>query len=80
MKEGKKEPRSQMDLQVQSDTVSQLKRVTCELREELEHERGRRLDLLGNVSRLFSKRGMDRSNFALINLKMSGHTILFATS
>uniref|UniRef100_M4BAE3 Uncharacterized protein n=1 Tax=Hyaloperonospora arabidopsidis (strain Emoy2) TaxID=559515 RepID=M4BAE3_HYAAE len=54
------ETHSQTGLQVQSDTVSQLERVTCELRENIEHERIRRSVLVDNVTRLFSERERDR--------------------
>ena len=50
-----------IDSRGQSDAVSQIDCVTCELREDLEHEIGRRLDLLGNVNRLSSDREKDRS-------------------
>ena len=45
-----------------------LNSVTCELREYLEHERGRRLDLLGNVNRLSSDRKKDRVEYAFPQL------------
>ena len=64
MDEAEEETRSQTGLQVQSDTVSQLERVTCELREDLEHEKSRRLGLVDNVTRLSSERERDRSDFA----------------
>ena len=51
MEEGTHPP---MDSRGQSDTVSQLDCVTYELREDLEHERGRHLDFLGNAKRLSS--------------------------
>ena len=57
-----------MDLQYRSDAVSQLDRVTCNLREDLEHERGRRMDLLGNVNRLSSDREKDRAESAFAQL------------
>ena len=69
MHEAEEETRSQTGLQVQSDTVSQLERVTCELREDLEHERSRRLDLVDNVTRLSSERERDRSDFAFAHLE-----------
>ena len=50
-----------MDSRGQSDAVSQLDRVTCELREDIEHERGRRLDMLDNGNRLSSDREKDRA-------------------
>ena len=53
-----------IDSRGQSDGVSRLDRVTCELREDLEHERGRRLDLLGNVNRLSSDQEKDREKYA----------------
>ena len=43
MDEAEEETRSQTGFQVQSDTVSQIELVTCELRDDLEHERSRRL-------------------------------------
>uniref|UniRef100_M4B2J2 RxLR effector candidate protein n=1 Tax=Hyaloperonospora arabidopsidis (strain Emoy2) TaxID=559515 RepID=M4B2J2_HYAAE len=52
MDEAEEETRSQTGLQAQSDTVSQLERVTCELREDIEHERSRRFGLVDNVTRL----------------------------
>ena len=64
MDEAEEETRSQKGLQAQSDTVSQLERVTCELYEDLEHERSRRLGLVDNVTRLSSERERDRSDFA----------------
>ena len=57
-----------MDSRGQSDSVSQLDRVTCELREYLEHERDRRLDFLGNVNRLISDREKDRADYAFAQL------------
>ena len=65
MDEAEEETRSQTGLQAQSDTVSQLEQVTCELREDLEHERSRRLGLVDKVTRHFSERERDRSDFAL---------------
>ena len=53
-----------MDLWGQCDAVSQLDRVTCELREDLERERGRCLDLFGNVNRLSSDWEKDRAEYA----------------
>ena len=55
-------------MQIQHDAISQLDRVTCELREDLEHERGRRLDSLGNVYRLRSDREKDRAGYAFAQL------------
>ena len=55
-----------MNMRGQSDAVSQLDRVTYELREDLEHERGRRLDLLGSVNRLRSYREKDRADYSFI--------------
>ena len=69
MDEVEEETRSQTCLQVQSDTVSQLERVTCELREDLEHERSRRLDLVDNVTCLSSELERDRSDFAFAQLE-----------
>ena len=65
MEEGTHPP---MDSQGQSDSVSQLDRVTCELREYLEHERDGRLDFLGNVNRLISDREKDRADYAFAQL------------
>ena len=57
-----------MDSRDQSDAVSQLNLVTCEFCEDLEHERGRRLDLLGNVIRLGSDREKDGTEYAFVQL------------
>ena len=57
-----------MDLRSQYDAVSQLDRVTCELREDLERERGRCLDLFGNVNRLSSGREKERAEYAFYQL------------
>uniref|UniRef100_M4C3J4 RxLR effector candidate protein n=1 Tax=Hyaloperonospora arabidopsidis (strain Emoy2) TaxID=559515 RepID=M4C3J4_HYAAE len=46
-----------------------LERVTCELREDLEHERSRRLDLIDNVTRLSLEREKNRSDFAFAQLE-----------
>ena len=56
MDDAEEKTRSQTGLQAQSDTVSHLERVTCELREEIEHERSRRLGLNDNVARPSSER------------------------
>ena len=48
--------------------MSQLDRLMCELREDLEHERGRRLDLLSNVNRLSSYQEKDRAEYAFAQL------------
>ena len=80
MDEAEEETRSQTGLQAQYDTVSQLERVTCELREDLEHERSRRLGLVDNVTRLSSERERDRSDFALAQLENGRFSFLFATS
>uniref|UniRef100_M4C2Z4 Uncharacterized protein n=1 Tax=Hyaloperonospora arabidopsidis (strain Emoy2) TaxID=559515 RepID=M4C2Z4_HYAAE len=69
MDEAEEETRSQTGLQAQSDTLSQLERVTCELREDIEHERSRRLALVDNVTRLSSERERDRSGFVFAQLK-----------
>uniref|UniRef100_M4BGU7 RxLR effector candidate protein n=1 Tax=Hyaloperonospora arabidopsidis (strain Emoy2) TaxID=559515 RepID=M4BGU7_HYAAE len=69
MDEAEEEIRSQTGLQVQSDTVSQLERVTCEFREDFEHERSIRLGLVDNVTRLSSERERDRSDFAFAQLE-----------
>uniref|UniRef100_M4BMQ3 RxLR effector candidate protein n=1 Tax=Hyaloperonospora arabidopsidis (strain Emoy2) TaxID=559515 RepID=M4BMQ3_HYAAE len=69
MDEAEEETRSQKGLQVQSDTVSQLERVTCALHEDLEHERSKRLGLVDNVTRLSSERERDRSDFAFAQLE-----------
>lgn len=44
------------DLHHQIDAVSKLDRITCELREEHEHERNRRLDMVDVVNLLLSER------------------------
>ena len=49
--------------------MSQLERVTCELREDLEHETSRRLGLVDNVKRLSSEREGDRLDFAFAQLE-----------
>ena len=49
--------------------MSQLDRVTCELREHLEHERGKRLNLLGGVNRLSLDHEKDRKEFVFAQLK-----------
>ena len=69
MNEAEEETRSQTRLQVQSDTVSQIECVTCELREDIEHERSRRLGLNDNVTRLSSERERDRSDFTFAHLE-----------
>ena len=69
MDEAEEETRSQTGLQVQSDTVSQLERVTCELRADLEHEKSRRLGLVDNVTRLSLERERDRYDFAFAELE-----------
>uniref|UniRef100_M4BUN5 RxLR effector candidate protein n=1 Tax=Hyaloperonospora arabidopsidis (strain Emoy2) TaxID=559515 RepID=M4BUN5_HYAAE len=68
MDEAEEETHPPMDPQYRSDAVSQLDRVTCELREDLEHERGRRLDLFGNVNRLSSYRENKRTEYAFAQL------------
>ena len=80
MDEAEEETRSQTGLQAQSDTLSQLERVTCEFREDFEHERSRRLGLVDNVTRLSSERERDRPDFAVLSLRTSGLSVLFATS
>uniref|UniRef100_M4BIV3 RxLR effector candidate protein n=1 Tax=Hyaloperonospora arabidopsidis (strain Emoy2) TaxID=559515 RepID=M4BIV3_HYAAE len=57
-----------MDSRGQSDAVSQLDRVTCELHEDLEHEKGRRLNWLGNAKRPSSDREKDRAGYAFAQL------------
>uniref|UniRef100_M4BAD5 Uncharacterized protein n=1 Tax=Hyaloperonospora arabidopsidis (strain Emoy2) TaxID=559515 RepID=M4BAD5_HYAAE len=69
MDEAAEETRSQTGLQAQSDTVIQIERVTCELREDLEHERSRRLGLVDNVTHFSSERERDRSDFAFAQLE-----------
>uniref|UniRef100_M4BW02 Uncharacterized protein n=1 Tax=Hyaloperonospora arabidopsidis (strain Emoy2) TaxID=559515 RepID=M4BW02_HYAAE len=69
MNEAEEETRSQTVLQVQSDTVSQIERVRCELREDIEHERSRRLGLVDHVTCLSSERERDRSDFAFAQLE-----------
>ena len=56
------------DLPIQINAVGQLDRVKCELREALEHERGRRLGFLGNVNLLSSYREKDRAEYAFSQL------------
>ena len=80
MDEAEEETRSQMGLQAQSDTVSQLERVTCELREDLEHEKSRHLGLVDNVTRLSSERERDRSDFAFGQLENGAALRAFATT
>ena len=53
-----------MNSRGQSDILSQLDRVMCEFREDLEHVTGRRLYLLGNMNRLSSDREKDREEYA----------------
>ena len=65
MEEVEEETHPLTDLQHRSDAVSRLDRVTYELRENLEHERERRLDLISNVNRLSSALQKDRAEFAL---------------
>uniref|UniRef100_M4B6P4 RxLR effector candidate protein n=1 Tax=Hyaloperonospora arabidopsidis (strain Emoy2) TaxID=559515 RepID=M4B6P4_HYAAE len=69
MYEAEEETRSQTGLQAQSETVSQLERVTYELREDIEHERSRSLGLNDNVTLLSSERERDRSDFAFSQLE-----------
>uniref|UniRef100_M4BQM4 RxLR effector candidate protein n=1 Tax=Hyaloperonospora arabidopsidis (strain Emoy2) TaxID=559515 RepID=M4BQM4_HYAAE len=69
MDEAEEETRSQTGLQVQYDTVSQLESVTCELREDIEHERSRRLGLVDKVTRLSLERERDRSDFVCAQLE-----------
>ena len=78
MDEVEQETHPPMDSRGQSDAVSQLERVTCELREDLEHERGRRLDLIANVNRPGSDREKDRAEYALPSWRMSGNSVLSA--
>ena len=66
MDEVEKETHRPTDFQTQPNAVIQLDRVTCELREDIEHERGRRLDLLGSVNRLRSYREKDRADYSFI--------------
>ena len=56
-------------LQVQPDAVSQFDRVTCELREDLKHERNRRLNLVDTVNRFRLQREKDQSKFAFAQLE-----------
>ena len=69
MDEVEKETHPPMDSQGRSDAVSQLEPVTCELSEDFEHERGRRLNLLGNVNRLSSNQEKIEKTFALAQFK-----------
>uniref|UniRef100_M4C0R8 RxLR effector candidate protein n=1 Tax=Hyaloperonospora arabidopsidis (strain Emoy2) TaxID=559515 RepID=M4C0R8_HYAAE len=65
VEEGRHPP---MDSQGQPDAMNQLDRITCELREDLEHDRSMRLDLLGNVDLLSSDREKDRAEYAFAQL------------
>ena len=69
MGEVEEETQRPTDFQIQPDAVSQLDRVKCEFREDLEHERGRCLDWLGNVNRLSSYREKDRTEFAFAQVE-----------
>ena len=69
MDEVVKKTHPSMDPQYRSDAVSQLDRVTYELRKDLEHERGKRLDLLGNVNRLSYDREKDRAEYLFAQLE-----------
>uniref|UniRef100_M4BBM2 RxLR effector candidate protein n=1 Tax=Hyaloperonospora arabidopsidis (strain Emoy2) TaxID=559515 RepID=M4BBM2_HYAAE len=57
-----------MDSRGPSDAVSQPDHVTCDLREDLDHERVRHLDLLGNMKRLSSYREKEKAKYALAQL------------
>uniref|UniRef100_M4BDV7 RxLR effector candidate protein n=1 Tax=Hyaloperonospora arabidopsidis (strain Emoy2) TaxID=559515 RepID=M4BDV7_HYAAE len=57
------------DLQLQPDAVSQLDRVTRDLRKDLETERNRCLELVDIVNRLGSYREEYRPKFAIAQLK-----------
>ena len=50
------------------------------MREDLEHERGRSLDFVGNVNRLISDLWKDRTEFSFAELEMSGHSFLYTAS
>ena len=63
MDEPEDETHPPMNLQYRSDAMSQLGRVTCQLREDLENERGGRLDFLGNVQSLSSDPEKDRAEY-----------------
>ena len=63
------ETRSQTGLRSLSDSVYQLNCVKHELRNNLEYDRGRRLDLQGLVKQLSSDRDRDRSQFAFAQLE-----------
>uniref|UniRef100_M4B397 RxLR effector candidate protein n=1 Tax=Hyaloperonospora arabidopsidis (strain Emoy2) TaxID=559515 RepID=M4B397_HYAAE len=69
MNEAEEKTGSQTGLQVQTDAVSQIERVTCELREDFEHERSRRLGLVDNVTRVSLERERDRSDLAFAQLE-----------
>ena len=49
--------------------MSRLERVACQFREDLEHERSRRLDLQGLTIKISSEREKDRSQFAFAHLE-----------
>ena len=66
--EEEKETRSLRGSQRLSDSVYQLESVTHELLNDLEYDRGRRLDLQGLVKKLSSERERDRSQFAFAQL------------
>ena len=68
MDEAEEKTHPLMDSRGQSDAVSQLDRVTCELREDLENEGSQHLDLLGNVSRLSPDREKNRAEYAFDQL------------
>ena len=80
MYEAEEETHSLIDSQHQPEALSQLDRVTCDLRKDLKHKRRRRLDLVDIVNRVGSEREKDRSEFAFLSLQMSGNSVLFAKS
>ena len=49
--------------------MSELHHITCELREDLEHESGRCVDLLRNVNRLSSYLEKNRAKYAFAQLE-----------
>ena len=74
------ETRSQMGLQSLYDSVNRLERVTYELRHDLEYYQDRHLYLQDLVNS--SRRNGRRTKLGLRSpsLRMSGHSVRFATS
>ena len=80
MDEAEGETRPLTYFHYQPGFVIQLNRVVCELREDLEHERNRRLDLVAVVNHLRSDRGRTNLIMPLRSLRTSGYNGLFVTS